>query len=173
MAAIPTEAERDWLMVGVVDRLQVSLREWAAADRADGGVADIDKVMDIYWGDPVILPATSYPSVTIQPSNNTDAGENTRSEARDLTVLVSILIDTRGYFNATSEEATGDRLLTILADSADTWLRRTVNRTLNDLPGVADVKVRSTRYDVQPRGVVLAKAAQITLVVRRSRQRHS
>jgi hypothetical protein len=160
-------------MEAVMDKVVAELQTLIETESADGGISDILDVEAVYWGDPYILPANTYPTITVSPVRDEPKSETTGYDVRDLNILINVLIDLRQYFEADTDEADGDRKLTQAADAVNAWFRRKSNRTLDGLEGVRDVRVSTTDYQYQPRGAVLAKGAQIALTVNRQRQRQS
>lgn len=158
-------------MEAVTDKIIAEVTLWSQTVEADGGAADVLPLNSIYFGDPGVLPVFAYPAVTVQGTTDIPESETTGYEVRDLTVLVSILIDARDFFDSSVEEATGDRVLTRAAASLRRWLRRESNRQLDGLEGVREVKVLSTEYVPQVRGEAVVKAAQLTLVINKQYQR--
>ncbi len=156
-------------MEEVLDGLIAQVTLWSEATVADGGVADLITIRSVYFGDPGVLPAFNYPSTYVQGTKDDPDIETTGYEVVNLTILIGIMIDAREFFNASVEEATGDRDLTRAAGSLRRWLRRDSNRTLNGT--VRDVKVLTTEYVPEVRGEVITKSAQLTLVVNKQYQR--
>lgn len=150
-------------METITDKLISEVDAWKDAMASDGGVADVLPIASVYFGDPGVLPTYAYPAVTVLGTRDAPESETTGYEVVDLTFLVSIMIDAREFFNASVEEATGDRMLVRAASSLRRWLRRESNRTLDGT--VRDVKVLTTQYAPEVRGEVIVKSAQLTLVV--------
>lgn len=158
-------------MEDVVDAIVAELELFKDADSASGGCADILTIEAVYWGDPGIIPVNSYPAFTVQPVRDVPDIETTGYEVRDLEVLVTLLIDSRAFWDATVLEATGDRQLVQVMEKVRNWFRTDHNRSLGGLSGTRELKASATDYMVQVRGSVLAKSAQITLTVNKQRQR--
>lgn len=158
-------------MEEIVDKVVAELETFASTPSEFGGVSDILPIEAVYWGDPGVMPVNAYPCFTVQPTRDVPEKETTSYEVRDNDVLVSLLIDARAFFDATPDEATGDRVLVKAMESARRWFRRDSNRSLDGLIGVREVKVTAVDYNVQVRGVVIAKAAQMTLRVNQQRAR--
>lgn len=158
-------------MEAITDKLIAEVTLWSQTPVANGGIADDVVFKSVYFGDPGILPAYSYPAVVVQPSRDEPDIETTGYEVVDLTILITIMIDAREFFEASVEEATGDRTLVRAASSLRRWLRRETNRSLDSLAGVRDVKVHTTDYLPEVRGEVITKSAQLTLVVNKQYQR--
>lgn len=160
-------------MEQVTDKLIAELTLFKDADAVDGGCADIMTIEAVYFGDPGVIPVNSYPCFTVQPVQDTPQEETTGYEVRDLTVLITLLIDAREYFNADALEANGDRKLVQTMGNLRAWLRRTANRRMDGLAGVREVKVTSTEYLVQVRDSVVAKSAQVSVTVNRQYAREA
>lgn len=158
-------------MEEIIDKLIAEVGLWSQADVADGGIADFITINSVYFGDPGILPVYSYPAVTVQAAQDQPESETTGYENFDHSLIISILIDAREFFDASVEEATGDRQLVKAASSLRRWLRRDSNRTLDSLSGVRQLKVETTDYVPEVRGEVITKSAQLTLVVNKQYQR--
>lgn len=156
-------------MEAVIDKLISEVTLWKDAKEEDGGVADVLDIKSIYFGDPGVLPVYNYPAVTVQATRDVPESETTGAEMRDLTILVTIMIDAREFFDATVEEATGDRDLIRAAGSLRRWLRRDSNRSLDGT--VRQLKVLTTDYVPEVRGEIITKSAQLTLVVNKQYQR--
>lgn len=156
-------------MEETVDALVAIVTEWSQAVAADGGIADVMQINSVYWGDPGQLPQYNYPATYVQPQRDEPDIETTGYEVVNLSILVGIMIDARDFFDASVEEATGDRDLTRAAASLRRWLRRETHRTLDGT--VRDVKVLTTDYIPEVRGEVIVKSAQLSLVVNTQYQR--
>lgn len=153
----------------VVDKIVDELRVFIQDD--DTGSADIMTVEAVYWGDPGVLPVNSYPCFTVQPVRDVPDIETTGYEVRNLEILISLLIDAREFFDATPDEASGDRKMVEVMERVRNWFRRDSKRSLDGLEGVREVKATAAEYNVQVRGGVIAKAAQVTLLVNQQRYR--
>jgi hypothetical protein len=158
-------------MEEVVDAIVSELELFKDTDSADGGCADILTIEAVYWGDPGIIPVNSYPAFTVQPVRDLPDIETTGYEVRDLEILVTLLIDSRAFWDATVLEATGDRQLVQVMEKVRNWFRTDHNRSLGGLAGTRELSATGTDYMVQVRGSVLAKSAQVTLTVNKQRQR--
>jgi len=158
-------------MESVVDAIVSELEIFKDTESADGGCSDILTIEAVYWGDPGVIPVNSYPAFTVQPVRDLPDIETTGYEVRDLEVLVTLLIDSRAFWDATVLEATGDRQLVQVMEKVRNWFRTDHNRSLSGLVGTRELKASATDYMVQVRGSVLAKSAQVTLTVNKQRQR--
>lgn len=158
-------------MEDVVDAIVAELELFKNTASADGGCADIVNIEAVYWGDPGVIPVNSYPCFTVQPVQDLPDIETTGYEVRDLQVLITLLIDSRDYWDATVLEATGDRKMVQVMERVRNWFRTDHNRSLSGLAGTREVKASATDYMVQVRGSVLAKSAQVTLTVNKQRGR--
>lgn len=158
-------------MENVVDAIVAELELLRSTPSDQGGCSDIIEVVAVYWGDPGIIPVNSYPAFTVQPVRDTPDIETTGYEVRDFEILVTLLIDSRDYFDATVLEATGDRRLVQVMKKVRNWFRTDHNRSLRGLEGTREVTATQTDYMVQVRGSVIAKSAQVTLTVNQQRQR--
>jgi hypothetical protein len=155
----------------VVDAIVAELELLKATPSAGGGCSDIMTIEAVYWGDPGIIPVNSYPCFTVQPVQDLPDIETTGYEVRDLQVLITLLIDSRAYWDATVLEATGDRQLVQVMEKVRNWFRTDHNRSLSGLAGTREVRASATDYMVQVRGSVLAKSAQVTLTANKQRMR--
>jgi hypothetical protein len=160
-------------MEAVIDKVVSELTTFKDTDSADGGCSDIMTIEAVYFGDPGVIPVNSYPCFVVQPVRDRPDIETTGYEVRDLEILVSLLIDAREFFDATPLEATGDRAMVQVIERVRRWFRRDSNRSLDGLSGVREVKVTAADYNVQVRGGVIAKAAQVTLIVNQQRPRQA
>lgn len=158
-------------MEPIIDKIIEEVHLWAETPVVNGGNAEVFTVNSVYFGDPGVLPTYAYPAVTVIGTNDVPDIETTGYEVVDLTLLVSIMIDAREFFNASVEEATGDRDLVKAASSLRRWLRRKSNRSLDSLQGVREVRILRTEYLPEVRGEVITKSAQLTLVVNKQYQR--
>lgn len=160
-------------MEAVIDKIVSELEAFKDALSADGGCADIMTIEAVYFGDPGVIPVDSYPCFLVQPVRDRPDIETTGYEVRDLEILVSLLIDAREFFDATPLEANGDRQMVQVIERVRRWFRRDSNRSLDGLEGVREVKATAADYNVQVRGAVIAKAAQVTLIVNQQRPRQA
>lgn len=160
-------------MEDIVDKLVAELKTFSATPDAQGGIVELLTIEAVYWGDPGVMPVNSYPCFTVQPTKDVPEKETTSYEVRDNDVLITLLIDAREFFDATPDEATGDRVLVKAMERARQWFRRDSNRSLDGLTGVREVKATAVDYNVQVRGSVIAKAAQMTLRVNQQRARQA
>ncbi len=161
-------------MEAVIDKLRSELTALSEASESDGGIAEILEIQSIYYGDPGIIPVWLYPAILVQPISDAPVSETTGYEVRNLQVLISLVIDSREFFEKDVEEAKGDRKLTQAALAMRKWLRRTANRRLDGEAGnVREVAVDATNYMVEVRGSVIAKSAQLTLAVNKQYQREN
>lgn len=158
-------------MEDVVDAIVAELELFKDTTSASGGCSDIMTIEAVYWGDPGIIPVNSYPCFTVQPVQDLPDIETTGYEVRDLQILITLLIDSREYWDATVLEVTGDRKLVQVMEKVRNWFRTDHNRSLSGLVGTREVKASATDYMVQVRGSVLAKSAQVTLTVNKQRWR--
>lgn len=160
-------------MLEVVDKFVAELTTFAATTEADGGCSDILNIEAVYFGDPGIIPVNSYPCFTVQPERDEPRSETTGYEIRDLNITITLLIDSREYFDATPLEASGDREMVRVMQNLRRWLRRTANRQLDGMTGVREVAVDATDYIIQVRDSVVAKSAQVSLAVNRQYSRQA
>ncbi len=158
-------------MENVVDAIISEIELFRDTDKDDGGCADILTIEAVYWGDIGVLPVNSYPAFIVQPVRDLPDIETTGYEVRDLEVLITLLIDSRAYWDASVSEATGDRQMVQTMERLRKWFRSDHNRSLSGLDGVREVKASSTDYMVQVRGSVIAKSAQVTLTVNQQNTR--
>src|SRR5688500_10297820 len=150
----------------VVDKVRQELTALSETPSDEGGIADILGIESIYFGDPGIIPVWLYPAILVQPISDAPVSETTGYEIRNLQVLISLIINSTEFFEKDVEEAKGDRKLTQAALAMRRWLRRTANRRLDGEAGnVREVAVDATNYMVEVRGSVIAKSAQVTLIV--------
>jgi|SRR5687768_18314672 len=153
-------------MEQVVDKVIRELDIFRQASQVDGGIAGIMDIEAIYFGDPGILPVYNYPAFTVQPLRDAPDSETTGYEIRNLEVLITLVIDAREFFDKDVEEATGDRKLVQVAFALRRWLRSVANRQLDGEAGpVREVVVSDTNYVAEARDPVIAKSAQVTLMV--------
>lgn len=155
----------------IVDKVIEDLNTIIATSVDDGGIEEIMTVEAVYFGDPGVIPVNSYPCFLVQPVRDVPDIETTGYEVRDLEVLITLLIDAREFFEATPLEASGDRQLVQAIERVRYWFRRDSKRSLDSLTGVREVKATAAEYNVQVRGGVIAKAAQVTLRVNQQRSR--
>ena len=150
----------------VVDKLIAELNALSETPVDNGGIAEIFKIESVYFGDPGVIPVWLYPAILVQPIRDAPVSETTGYEVRSLEVLISLVIDSREFFEKDVEEAKGDRKLTQAAGAMRQWLRSVANRRLDGQAGnVREVSVADTNYMVEVRGSVIAKSAQLTLNV--------
>lgn len=160
-------------MEAVIDKLVSELTTFKNTTEANGGCSDVLDIQAVYFGDPGLIPSDSYPCFTVEPVRDAPSSETTGYDIRDLEVTVTVLIDAREYFDSTVDEADGDRKLVKAMYLLQRWLRRSANRRLDGLDGVREVKVQSTDYMGQVRGNVVAKSAQVSLLVNKQYSRQA
>jgi hypothetical protein len=160
-------------MEDVVDAIVSSLETFKDTEAVDGGCSDILTIEAVYWGDPGIIPVNSYPALLVQPVRDLPDVETTGYEVRDLEILVTLVVDSRAYWDASVLEANADRKMVQVMEKVRNWFRRDSTRSLNGLPGVREVVASATDYMVQVRGSVIAKSAQVTLTVNKQRGREA
>jgi len=158
-------------MEQVIDKIIEILNTFTTTTAANGGCSNVLQVEAIYFGDPGIIPAQLYHCITVDPVMDTPVSENTGYEIRDHEVQITLLVDSREYFDAGVDEASGDRKMVTVMQALRSYLRQTHNRTLGGLSGVREVVVSETDYMVQVRGSVIAKSARITLAVNKQYSR--
>lgn len=161
------------MMEAVVNKIVAELTTITTTAESGGGVADILTIEAVYFGDPGVIPVNSYPCFLVQPIRDTPDIETTAYEVRNLEILITVLIDARAYFEAIPLEASGDRQLVRVVEKVRNWFRRDSKRSLDGLEGVREVEATAAEYNIQVRGGVIAKAAQVTLVVNQQRYRQS
>jgi len=163
-------------MEQVVDKIVAELELFVAAPYVDpgnpsntaapyGGAYGLLEIEAVYWGDIGVIPVNAYPCFIVQPVKDTPTIETTAYEVRALEILITLLIDARAYFDASTIEASGDRKMVEIMERVRQWFRRDHNRSLGGGIGVREVKVTTAEYNAQVRGGVIAKAAQVTLLV--------
>jgi len=157
----------------VVDAIVSQLEILKDTSASAGGCADIIEIEAVYWGDPGIIPVNSYPAFLVQPVRDLPDIETTGYEVRDLEVLITLVIDSRPYWDASVLEATADRKMVQTMEKVRNWFRTDHNRHLSGLAGIREVKASATDYMVQVRGSVIAKSAQVTLAVNKQRMREA
>jgi hypothetical protein len=155
----------------IVDAIVAELTTFKDTASASGGCSDILTIEAVYWGDPGIIPVNSYPAFLVQPIRDLPDIETTGYEVRDFEVLITLVIDSRSYWDASVLEATGDRQMVKVMEKVRNWFRTDHNRSLSGLDGTREVSASGTDYMVQVRGSVIAKSAQVTLTVNKQRQR--
>lgn len=70
------------------------------------------KIKSFYIGDPLLLPESSMPCISVSPESSTiNIADNQRDE-RAHKIQISLIIDARKYFNATPNEMVGTTFLT-------------------------------------------------------------
>ena len=149
----------------VTDKIITELKYLADTTADASGISDIIPVQAVFFGDPGIIQQSLYPCITVQPESEEPAGETTGYTKRRLTISVSLLIDARDYWDASVDEAIGDRALVQASYNIAQWFMRPAKRQLDQLQGVVDVAVEDTVYRQQDRGSVAAKLSRTTLVV--------
>lgn len=155
----------------IVDKITDELSILSELDGEDGGLASIMIIEAVYFGDPGVIPVNSYPCFLVQPLRDAPNSETTGYEIRDLQVQITLLINASEFFEASVLEATGDRQLVQVIERVRDWFRRDSKRSLDSLAGIREVKATAAEYNVQVRGGVIAKAAQVTLQVNLQRTR--
>lgn len=163
------------MMETLMDKVVAELKEFRDADSSAGGIADIVTVEAVFWGDPVVVSVANYPCFVVEPvSGPANAGGTIGRSGLDfneMSVMVSYLIDYREFFEADPEETSGTRNLVKVGDALHAWMRKSANLLLDDMPGVRSVAVSGVQYIPQPRDMVFAKSAVLTLTVNQGRRR--
>lgn len=155
----------------IIDNIIADLEAISADADGDDGIANIMTVEAVYFGDPGVIPVNSYPCFMVQPVRDSPESETTGYEVLDLTIQITLLIDAREFFEAMPLEATGDRQLVQAIERVRNYFRRDSKRSLDSLSGIREVKATAAEYNIQVRGGVIAKAAQVTLLINRQRSR--
>lgn len=155
----------------IVEKVVNEVTLFTETPEANGGCSDIIPVAAIYWGDPGILPVNAYPALTVQPIRELEDIETTGYEVLDLEILLTLLVDSRDYWDADVLEASGDRKMVQVVENLRRWFRKDSNRSLDGMAGIREVRTSATDYMVQVRGSVIAKSAQVTLTVNAQYQR--
>lgn len=157
----------------VVDKIVSEITAFVNSPDSDGGCSDIIAIESVYWGDPGILPVNAYPAFTVQPVRELEDMETTGYEVMNLEILITLLVDSREYWDAAVLEASGDRKMTQVMQNLRRWFRKDSNRSLDGMAGIREVRTTATDYMVQVRGTVVTKSAQVTLTVNQQYQRQS
>lgn len=155
-------------MEDVTDKIIEEVKTLSQMTAVEGGFSDIVSLQAVYFGDPGLVPVSMYPCVTVEPEDEDTDEETTGYDKRTLRVSVSVHIDAREYFEASEEEASGDRQLVQATSAIGAWFRRRSKRTLDGMAGVHNLSVESVAYRVQARGPVITKTSRTTLVINRS-----
>jgi len=150
-------------MEQIIDKIIAEVKTFSETPEAEGGISDILELNSVYFGDPGYIPATLFPSVTVEPRDDRPSGGSTGWDARELQISLSFHIDARLFYDKTETEAAGDRLLVRVAFLMRRWLERRSNRTLDGT--VTDIAVEETEYLRYLRGEIVTKTARTTLVV--------
>jgi hypothetical protein len=152
-------------MEQVIDKLRAELTTFSETLAEDGGCADILNIQAVYFGDPGLIPSILYPCFTVEPTRDDPESETTGYDVRSLQASITVLIDARDYFDATVDEADGDRRLVQTMQRLQRWLRTVANRHLDDQEGVREVRITRVEYTGQVRGEVISKTAQVFVEV--------
>lgn len=160
-------------MESVIDAIIQELQTFAETTSAEGGCEDILTIEAFYFGDPGIIPVNSYPCFTVQADRDIPESETTGYDVRDHYIYVTLLIDSREYWDATAQEATGDRQMVQVMENLRLWLRRAAKRQLDGLGGVRELKIEQADYFISVRDSVVAKSAQLQLLVNRQYARQA
>jgi len=79
------------------------------------------EVKAFYIGDPIMIPESSLPCVSISPDNSTITVADNQRDSRIHKINISLIIDARKYFNATPQAMVGTTFLmeTMSKEAAD------------------------------------------------------
>lgn len=134
---------------------------------AEGGFRDEIPIEAVWFDDPRILPAESYPFIYVAPGTSRKTGEQTGFIDRTLTIQIGLLVDPREFYDA--EEVTETTASREMLRTVDAIERHFERKTLRLPDGLADntknVEVGETVYTQQLRGDLYGRSALITLNV--------
>lgn len=153
-------------MEDIINAVIAEVEAFAQTQSEDGGCADILQLNAVYFGDPGIVPVRMYPCAMVDASSETPISESTGHDRRKLSLIVSLNIDAREYFDKDADEALGDRALVRASFALGRWFRRREARTLGGL--VLDTKVEDIDFTPIQRGPVITKSSRTTLVIDRT-----
>jgi len=69
------------------------------------------KIKSFYIGDPILIPDSSLPCISISPNVSEAAVADNQRDMRTHTIDISLIIDARQYFNKTPNEMVGTTYL--------------------------------------------------------------
>lgn len=154
-------------MEEVLDAIIAQLNILKDLDYDEGGFRDEIPLEAVWFDDPRILPAESYPFIYVAPGTSRKTGEDTGSITRTLTIQIGLLVDPRQFYDeleVTEISASREMLRTI--DSIERHFERKTLRLPNGLAeNTKMLEVGETAYTQQLRGDIYGRSALITLNV--------
>jgi hypothetical protein len=151
-------------MEKVTDKIISEVQALSEMSLEDGGFAESLPLKAVYFGDPGLIPQSLYPCATVEPLVTDPEHQTTGADFDELSVVITLHIDARDYFDHNADEAIGDRALVVASGALRRWFRRRSKRTLDG--DVTSLEVRGTAYPrPMVRGSVITKSSRTTLVV--------
>lgn len=154
-------------MEEVIDAIIAQLNLLKDADYSDGGFRDEIDIEEVWFDDPRILPAESYPFIYVAPGTSRKTNETTQYIDRTLTVTIGLLVDPREFYDSNEvTETTASREMLRTINSIERHFERTSLRVPNGLAeNTKGLEVGETVYSQQLRGDVYGRSAVVTLEV--------
>jgi len=151
----------------VIDAIIAQLNEIRELDYDAGGFRDEIDIEQVWFDDPRILPAESYPFIYVAPGTSRKTSETTQYIDRTLTISIGLLVDPREFYDEDEvAETTASREMLRTVDSIERHFER---KTLRLPDGLAEntvgLEVGETVYSQQLRGDLYGRSALITLQV--------
>lgn len=84
------------------------------------------KIKSFYIGDPILIPESAMPCISISPNNTQTSVMDNQRDGRVHIIDIALIIDARKYFNATPNEMVGTSFLLETMSEEDT------DGTIND-----------------------------------------
>lgn len=157
-------------MEEVLDAIIAQLNSIKDLDYDQGGFLDqIDLADDVWFDDPRILPAQSYPFMYVTPVSEAKVSETTADVERALTITVGVVVDPREYWDDSEVvETSASRESIRTMEAIRRHFERTSLRKPGGLaPGTTGVECGDTRYLETLRGSLYSRESNLTLVVRK------
>jgi hypothetical protein len=155
-------------MEDIIDKIIAEI-EWLSGNTVeDGGFGEEFELKAVYFGDPGIIPQSLYPCAVVVPDVTDPTSQSTGWDQRTIDIDIGLLLDAREYFDASVDEANGDRMLVRASEVLAAHFQRRSKVTLDNMNGVVRLAVGATTYRVQERGGVIAKASRTVLTVQRN-----
>lgn len=154
-------------MEEVIDAIIAAINSIKDLDFLEGGFRDEIDVESVWFDDPRILPAESYPFIYVAPGASRKTNETTAFIDRTLTISIGLLVDPREFYDVNEvAETTASREMLRTVHSLERYFERKSLRLPNGLAvNTVGLEVGETVYSQQLRGDLYGRSALITLSV--------
>ena len=156
------------MLAEIIDAVVAHLETLSDLDLDSGGFRDqIELPERVWWGNPGILPAQSYPFIYVTPEISQRESETTSTTTRRYNVRIVVLVDPRPLFDVTEiHEMTAGREMVNTMEAIEAHFEKKSLRVPNALaPGVKGFTVQQTEYAEQVRGDLYSLGASVLLEI--------